>query len=273
MRRFVFAAVLMLGLMQTVSAAPKADAWEFWRAHDAASAQTVDHAPWSRLLASYRSEGQDGIARFAYGRVAPADRAALQAYLASLQATAPRALSRPQQMAYWINLYNAATVETVLARYPVASIRDIRTSPGLFAAGPWGAKILRVENQALSLDDIEHRILRPLWRDPRIHYALNCAALGCPDLGADAFEADRLDAQLDEAARRFVAAPRGVRAGARGLVLSSIYDWFKSDFGAGEAGLRAHLLVYATADTRAALERGAPIVGYGYDWALNAARP
>lgn len=271
MRRILLAVALMLGLNQSAAGAPKAEAWEFWRAHDAASTQSIDHAQWSRLLATYRSEGPDGIARFAYGSVSAADRAALQAYLAALQAVAPRTLSRPQQMAYWINLYNAATVETILTRYPVASIRDIRTSPGLFAVGPWGAKILRVENQALSLDDIEHRILRPLWQDPRIHYALNCAALGCPNLDAEAFEADRLDTQLDAAARRFVASPRGVRVGPRGLVLSSIYDWFKEDFGADEAGLRAHLLGYATAETRAALERGAPIASYGYDWALNAA--
>ncbi|MFN7193460.1 MAG: DUF547 domain-containing protein [Rhodospirillales bacterium] len=271
MRRILLAVALMLGLVQTASGAPKAEAWEFWRAHDATSTQSIDHAQWSRLLATYRSEGKDGIARFAYGSVSVADRAALQAYLAALQAVAPRTLSRPQQKAYWINLYNAATVETILTRYPVASIRDIRTSPGLFAVGPWGAKILRVENQALSLDDIEHRILRPLWQDPRIHYALNCAALGCPNLDAEAFEADRLDTQLDAAARRFVASPRGVRVGPRGLVLSSIYDWFKEDFGADEAGLRAHLLGYATAETRAALERGAPIASYSYDWALNAA--
>jgi len=271
MVRFLLAAFLMLGLVSSATGAPKAEAWEFWRGDDAASTQIVDHAPWSRLLATYRSEGPDGIARFAYGSVSPADRALLQAYLATLQAVAPRRLARPQQKAYWINLYNAATVETVLTRYPVASIRDIRTSPGLFAAGPWGAKILRVENQALSLDDIEHRILRPLWQDARIHYALNCAALGCPNLGPEAFEADRLEAQLDEAARRFVASPRGVRVGPRGLVLSSIYDWFKEDFGAGEAGLRAHLLSYATGETRAALERNAPIISYGYDWALNAA--
>lgn len=271
MVRFLLAAVLMLGLIQTAAGAPKAEAWDFWRAHDAASTQTIDHAPWSQLLATYRSEGSDGIARFAYRSVTAADRASLQAYLAALQAVTPRTLARPQQKAYWINLYNAATVETVLSRYPVASIRDIRTSPGLFAVGPWGAKIMRVENQALSLDDIEHRILRPLWQDPRIHYALNCAALGCPNLGAEPFDADRLDTQLDEAARRFVASPRGVRVGPRGLVLSSIYDWFKEDFGADAAGLRAHLLAFATGDTRAALERGAPIASYDYDWALNAA--
>jgi hypothetical protein len=271
MQRFLLAVLLMLGLVTSASAAPKAEAWEFWRSHDAASTQTIDHAQWSRLLAAYRSEGPDGIARFAYASVSAADRAALQAYLASLQTVAPRTLARPQQKAYWINLYNAATVETVLSRYPVASIRDIRTSPGLFAAGPWGAKILRVENQALSLDDLEHRILRPLWQDARIHYALNCAALGCPDLGAEAFEAEKLEAQLDAAARRFVASPRGVRVGPRGLVLSSIYDWFKEDFGADAAGLRAHLLGYANGETRAALERGAPIISYSYDWALNAA--
>jgi len=269
MFRFAFAAFLMLGLIQTVAAAPKADAWEFWRAHDAAAAQTVDHAPWSRLLASYRSEGQDGIARFAYGRVAPADRAALLAYLASLQTTAPRALSRPQQMAYWINLYNAATVETVLARYPVASIRDIRTSPGLFAAGPWGAKILRVENQALSLDDIEHRILRPFWHDPRLHYALNCAALGCPNLAKNAYEAATAEAMLDAAARAFVNHPRGARIDRGRLFVSSIYVWYADDFGASDTAIVKHIKHYAGPDLLGYLAMIDQISGNDYNWALN----
>lgn len=269
MRRLLLGFALMLGLTQLASAAPKSEPWDFWAPHDAASVEAVDHAQWARLLATYRSEGADGIARFAYGRVTQADRAALQAYLAQLQEIAPRRLGRAQQMAYWINLYNAATVETILTRYPVASIRDIRTSPGLFSSGPWGAKILRVENQALSLDDIEHRILRPFWQDARIHYAVNCAALGCPDLAPEPFAADRLDAQLDAAARRFVAHPRGVRMGPRGLVLSSIFDWFKEDFGGNDAALRAHLLQFAQGETRAALERGVAIASYSYDWALN----
>ncbi len=270
--RLLLAILAILGLGGAAAAAPSSDAWEFWRANDDASVARIDHGEWTRLLAAYRVEAGDGIARFAYGRVTPADRAALAAYLASLQNVPVRGLARNEQKAFWINLYNAATVDVVLAHYPVASIRDIRISPGLFAAGPWGRKLLRIEGQELSLDDIEHRILRPLWRDPRVHYALNCASRGCPDLAARAFDAATLDAALDEAARAFVNHPRAVRRAGEGLALSSIYDWFKADFGADEAGLRAHLLRYATGDARAALESGLRFARYDYDWSLNDAR-
>jgi hypothetical protein len=273
MRRLLLSLLGIFMLTGSLGAAPAADAWRFWEPHDAASTQTLDHAPWTRLLESYRVSGADGVARFAYGRVTRADRSALQAYLAALQAVAVRGLARPEQMAYWINLYNAATIETVLAHYPVASIRDIRISPGLFSSGPWGRKFLRVEGQELSLDDIEHRILRPFWRDPRIHYAVNCASIGCPDLAPQAFTAATLVADLDRAARGFVGHPRAVRIERGRLVLSSIYDWFKEDFGGNAEGLRAHLLRYAQGDVAAALASGVPIASYSYDWSLNDARP
>ena len=95
--------------------------------------------------------------------------------------------SRDEQLAYWINLYNALTVKVILDHYPVKSILDIDISPGWFSIGPWGKKLVAVEGVEISLDDIEHRILRPIWRDPRIHYALNCAAVGCPNLLREAF--------------------------------------------------------------------------------------
>ncbi len=97
-----------------------------------------------------------------------------------LAATSADRLRRAEQFPFWINLYNALTVKVVLDHYPVEIIRDIDISPGLFADGPWGKKLVTVEGEALSLDDIEHRILRPIWKDPRLHYVLNCAALGVP---------------------------------------------------------------------------------------------
>ena len=255
-----------------VQAAPKAELWPRWTAHEPASTLAVDHAAWGRFLGTYLSRGPDGIARVAYGRVTQADRASLQAYLAALQATDVDRFARPAQLAFWINLYNALTVETVLAHYPVATIRDIRISPGLFAAGPWGKKLARVAGEALSLDDIEHRILRPIWRDPRIHYAVNCASLGCPDLATEPFEPARIDAQLDAAAAAFVNHPRGVSFDGARLRVSSIYDWFRYDFGGDAGGVIAHLARHAAPELRARLAGTARISGYFYDWALNDAR-
>ncbi len=165
-------------------AAPSAELWPRWQAHDDASTARIDHSAWDRFLRTYVRLGADGIARIPYGRVAAADREALGRDLSRLAATPISAYSRAEQFAFWVDLYNELTVKVVLDHYPVRSIRDIAISPGLFASGPWGRKLITIEGEGLSLDDIEHRILRPIWRDPRIHYAVNCAALGCPNLQA-----------------------------------------------------------------------------------------
>lgn len=252
--------------------APAAELWPRWLRHDAASTRSVDYRGWAAFLARYVELGPDGITRVDYGGVTPADRRALQAQIEALAAVPVSALSRPEQMAFWINLYNALTVETVLAHYPVASIRDIDISPGLFAQGPWRKKLVRVEGEALSLDDIEHRVLRPIWRDPRVHYAVNCASLGCPNLQPRPFTAHGLDHALDAAAREYVNHPRGLRLTPEGLHVSSLYIWFEEDFGGSEAGVIRHFLAYAAPDTAMRLQEFTAIAGHGYDWALNDAR-
>ena len=249
-------------------AAPEAELWERWTAHDPASTETIDHSAWDGILERFVAPGPDGVARFAYAAAAR-DRAALDAYVDSLARTPVSRYARPEQMAYWINLYNALTVQVVLDRYPVESIRDIDISPGLFSDGPWGAKLVEAEGEALSLDDIEHRILRPVWRDARVHYAVNCASIGCPQLTVAAWTGAALEAQLEAAARAYVNHPRGVSVTENGrLRLSKIYDWFAEDFG-GRDGLAAHLLRFAAPELAAVLAGAPRIAGYEYDWALN----
>lgn len=250
-------------------AAPKAQLWSRWEAHDPASRLAVDHGIWAALLRAYVSTAADGINRFAYGAVSGEDRQRLTAYLRALGDTPVSTLARPEQLAYWINLYNALTVQCVLEHYPVRSIRDIDISPGLFASGPWGAKLVRVEGEDLSLDDIEHRILRPIWKDPRIHYAVNCASLGCPNLEPEPFSAAAMDRMLDAAALAYVNHPRGVSLTGRRLVVSSIYVWFKADFGDSDAGVLRHLKAYASPDLAMELDKRHRIDGHDYDWALN----
>jgi hypothetical protein len=213
----------------------------------------------------------DGRRLVAYRDAGPAERAALEAYLATLSTTPVSRLSRPEQMAFWINLYNALTVKVVLDHWPVRSIRDIDISPGLFADGPWGAQLITVEGEPLALDDIEHRILRPIWRDPRIHYAVNCASMGCPDLALEPYRADRLDAQLDRAGFEFVNHPRAVRIDRAKLFVSSIYHWFKEDFGGNDRAVVAHLCAYAAPALALELQKYDRIDGHAYDWAINAA--
>ena len=272
--RFLLAVGLaMLGACAHAEAAPRADLWARWTAHDPNSSIMVDHAAWDELLARYNVAAADGSRRFAYANVAADDRRRLGAYLDRLAGAAVSRLARDQQRAYWINLYNALTVQVVLDRWPVESIRDISISPGLFSSGPWGKKLATVEGERLSLDDIEHRILRPIWKDARVHYALNCAAVGCPDLQPVAFTAANSEELLERAARAFVNHPRGVAIEeGRRLVVSSIYVWFQDDFGDGtDAGVIAHLARHAAPELKARLDGIARIADHRYDWAINAA--
>ncbi len=250
-------------------AAPKAELWERWTAHQAGSAQDVDHGPWTAFLSRHVAVAADGVARLPYGAIPAADKAALKAYLATLAATPVDSLDRPAQFAFWVNLYNALTVDVVLDHYPVDSIRDIDISPGFFSNGPWGKKLITVAGEQLSLDDIEHRILRPIWRDPRIHYAVNCASIGCPNLLTEAFTVANTEAMLDAAARAYINHPRGASVVDGRLVVSRIYDWFREDFGDSEAGVIAHLRQYAAADLQAKLAGIADIRDHAYDWGLN----
>lgn len=259
----------LLALIPNAWAAPKAELWPRWAANDPASARTVDHAAWGGFLAAHVSTGPDGINRLAYGRVSAADRGSLKAYVGRLAAEPVSTLNRAEQRALWINLYNALTVDVVLDHHPVASIRDIDISPGLFSDGPWGRKLVAIEGENVSLDDIEHRILRPVWRDPRLHYALNCASLGCPNLLAKPFTAANADELLDIAARAYVNHPRGAHVSEGKLVVSSIYAWFEADFGGSDAGVIAHLKRFAAPELRAALDGVTRIDDDAYDWRLN----
>lgn len=255
--------------MSAARAAPRAELWAKWQAHDDASPATIDHGVWDHFLRSYVRLGSDGITRIPYARVSAFDRDRLAADLARLAGVPISTYSRREQFAFWIDLYNELTVKLVLDHYPVSTIKDIAISPGLFSVGPWGRKLITVEGEALGLDDIEHRILRPIWPDPRIHYALNCVALGCPNLQPLAFTAADAEALLDKGARDFVNHPRGAKVTGSELTVSSIYIWYQADFGGTEAGVIEHLRRYARPELASALATIDHISGDGYDWALN----
>lgn len=252
--------------------APNAELWARWTAHEPQATSTVDHTAWNRLLKTYLVRDGSGIHRFAYGNVSEQDKADLDRYVEGLTATPVSQHNRAEQLAFWINLYNALTVQVVLAAYPIESIRDIKISPGLsglFVRGPWGKKLVSVEDEAVSLNDIEHRILRPIWQDPRIHYALNCASIGCPNLALDAFTSATTEGLLEAAARDYVNHPRGVSIEKGTLTVSSIYVWFAEDFGDSDAAVIAHLNRYADADLAKKLSGITEIGGMGYNWKLN----
>lgn len=272
-RRRAAAAVIatVLATAASAAAAPRAELWPVFAPHDAASTRMVDHGPWAYFLAAWLvTDAADSIARVRYEAVTPSARAQLDAYVRSLESIDPATLRRDEQFAYWANLYNAATVALVLRRWPVGSIRQIRLG-GLFSTGPWPTPILNIGGHPVSLDDIEHRILRPIWEDPRIHYAVNCAALGCPDLRKEPWDPQRLDHQLDEAARAFVRHPRAVRFEGETLHLSSLFDWYAEDFGPDGPARARHLARYLPDDIAARLLAFRGRVRYAYDWRINAA--
>lgn len=253
-----------------------------------AAAQAFDHshAAWTTLLKKHVVLLRGGQASQLRHAGMAADRAALKAYLASLSAVGADAFaawSKPQQMAFLINAYNAATVELILTRYPdLSSIKDL----GNLLRSPWKPAWIPLLGQTLSLDDIEHGRLRAKGRydDPRIHFAVNCASIGCPMLREEAYVGDRLDAQLDAQLQRFLAdRTRNRWDGAKGkLLVSKIFDWYGDDFRQGHQGIaslpaffarHADLLADAPAD-RARIRAGSGFdIGFlDYDWALNDVR-
>jgi len=269
-RRSIFILVVLLLLyVPWCHAAPKAKLWKRWQTFDASSSTHLDHKSWDLLLQKYVVTATDGINRFAYGKVTSKDRIQLEKYLADMAVISISRFNRAEQKAYWINLYNALTIRVILDHYPVKSIRDIDISPGFFADGPWGKKLLRVEGEGVSLNDIEHRILRPVWRDNRLHYAVNCASLGCPNLQAAAFTAENTETLLEKGAREYVNHPRGVRIEKGKLFVSSIYEWFKEDFGDSDQGVIAHLKQYAAPALQQQLQKVQRIADDAYNWQLN----
>ena len=252
-----------------------------------ALAQAFDHrhAAWTSLLKKHVVLLDGGKAsQLRYAGMA-ADGVALKGYLAALSAVSASqfdAFSKPQQQAFLINAYNAYTVDLVLTRYPkLNSIKDL----GSLLQSPWKQKFVPLLGATTSLDGIEHDMLRVRGRydDPRVHFAVNCASVGCPMLREEAYVAERLDAQLEEQAQRFVSDRSRNRwnpASGR-LEVSKIFDWYGEDFNLGHRGIASlpgFLARYADrlADTPADRERIAalkvPVSFLDYDWRLNDAK-
>ena len=239
-----------------------------WNAHNPSGTKPIDHSVWNGILKKYVRGSKSGVNRFAYGKVSAADRKALKAYIAKMGKVNIAKKSRKVQLAYWINLYNAATVDVVLDHYPVKSIRDIDIS-GAFSNGPWKKKFIKVRGKLLSLDDIEHGILRPIWRDARIHYGVNCASIGCPNLQRVAYTGKTVDKMLTKGARDYVNSSRGLSVKNGKVTVSKIYEWFAYDFGNSEKGVIKHLLKYAGPKKAAALKKAGRIHKTRYDWSIN----
>lgn len=239
-----------------------------------------DHGVWDALLSDNVVELRGGRATEVNYGAMQEDSSRLKSYLNSL-AVVTRAdfeqWDHAEQLAFLINTYNAWTVDFVLTQYPdIESIKDL----GSFFNSPWSQEIVSLFGEKLSLDDIEHEMIRGWnrYNEPRIHFAVNCAAIGCPALAAKAFTAKNLDSQLDLNTRRFLSdATRNYFSSGR-FYLSKIFDWYEEDFEKGWGGYNSLAEFIAnyqdamelSADATQALATGKIRVRYtSYDWDLN----
>jgi len=252
--------------------------------HAARAGQGFDrsHAAWTTLLAAHvrwNAAGTASTVDYAgFGR----DRAALDAYRTTLAGVTKDELDawpEADRLAFLVNAYNAHTIALVLTRYPdLASIKDL----GGWITSPWRQKFFELLGESRSLDDVEHRMIRAGVgaREPRVHFALNCASVGCPALRPEAYRGDALDAQLADQTRRFLSDRSRNRwdAAAARLGVSKIFDWYGEDFVRAAGSVAKYLAPHAALlsdDTgaRAKIEAGAvPVVFLDYDWALNDAK-
>ena len=245
------------------------DLWEFWNTSDPASKQKIDHSLWSEFITQNVRTDPMKINRVSYAKLSEQSKQKLNQYIDGLTNIKIRKLSKQEQLAYWINLYNALTIKVIIDHYPVQTIRDISISPNWFSVGPWGKKLVQIEGQEMSLDDIEHRVLRPIWSDPRIHYAISCAAVGCPALATETYTADNLERLLNQGAIEYINHPRGVTVSTNGLLVSSLYELFIDDFGGSDEAVLEHLSAYAKPWLKRQIKSVSKIDRYRYDWALN----
>ena len=261
-------------LVETAAITKSKIGFEEFTTFNTASNQKVDHSALDRFLQTYlvSSSANNSVTQGAnlirYAEVSQADHDALNNYIAKLEGIRASELNRDEQLAFWINLYNAKTISVIVENYPTESIRAIKSS-FLDFKGPWNDKSLRVEGVDLSLDNIENKIIRPVFNDPRIHYAVNCAAIGCPNLREKAYKSETLNTVLDEQARAYINNPRGVFIENDRVTASRIFLWYKGDFGENENEVLDHIRTYASPTLRQSLEGIEDIHRFEYDWSLN----
>ena len=246
--------------MKTISIAMTIMIASIWVAGAGVHAAQVDHSSFASLLSRHVKDGVVDYKGF------KDDEAILDQYLEGLAAVDPEQLSADDQFAFYVNAYNAWTIKLILSRYP--DIRSIKDLGSLFSS-PWKKTIVRIDGHLLTLDQIEHDILRKHFKDPRVHFAVNCASKSCPPLQGEPFAGTHLNDQLNRAAKDFINAPRFNRLEGDTLWVSKIFDWFAEDF---QSDVIGYFIKFADAPLRDQLEKnkGRIRVKYlDYDWSLN----
>jgi uncharacterized membrane protein YdjX (TVP38/TMEM64 family) len=234
-----------------------------------AQTKTVDHGAFDQLL---RTHVTNGIVDYEAFAKAPT----FKPYLAMLGTIDPASLGRDERLAFWINAYNAFTIDLINTKGETQSIRNVNKSLGfLKLKGPWSDPFITINGKALTLDNIEHDIIRKQFGEPRIHFALVCAAMGCPPLRSEAYLATRLNEQLQDQGVKFIRqSPSKNRVDVAGktLYVSLIFNYYKKDFGGSPQSVGKYLANWYPAGSpeRAFLEQGQyTFTETTYDWTLN----
>ncbi len=249
-----------------LNSGPDSDQDPFWAQSVETDTTTIDHQLWQQVLDDYLVVSPDGVNKVDYEGIQLESDSALDQYIKYLSGFDPRSLRAAEQMSFWINLYNALTVQLVAKHYPVESIREIGGS--LLSRGPWDDEAIVLAGKSLTLNDIEHRILRPNFRDYRIHFAVNCASIGCPNLMPMVFSPENMEDILQRATKDFLKHPRGIRIENSVAVLSSIFQWYQEDFGEDESEMLSTLAKYLDSPA-ILLSINTSDIEYEYDWRVN----
>ncbi|MEM7109026.1 MAG: DUF547 domain-containing protein [Bacteroidota bacterium] len=226
---------------------------------------TSDTAPshqlWSGLLKKYVTS--EGLVN--YGELVN-ERSTLEKYLELLSNNAPdvEKWTYEEQLAYWINAYNALTVKLIIDNYPVNSIKDLHPLNIPFVSSVWQKKFFKIGGEKMNLDHIEHKILRKQFNEPRIHFAINCASLSCPILLDEAFDPKRLEEQLEQQTVTFINDPNRNTITSQDLKLSKIFSWFKGDFTKNKS-----LIDFINQYSKIVVDRGVDVKYLDYNWKLN----
>ena len=224
------------------------------------SAGTVDHSIYGALLGKYV---KNGVVDYAGLR---REEDAVNLYLDQLEDIDTQDLPKNEQLAFYINAYNAKAIKVVLMGYP--GIKSIKEMGSLWGS-PWRKRLGRIDGELMSLDDIEHQIIRARFKDPRTHFALNCASRSCPPLLSEPYRGDVLDRQLDSSARAFINDPLSNDLEADTLYVSKIFYWYEGDF---QEGVLGFFMKFAEPNLKKQLEERADrikIEYLDYDWSLN----
>ncbi len=230
--------------------------------HNTVNAAPVDHSIFDKLLKKYVND--KGLVNY---KGFKSDVKTLDQYLDMLSKNPPASSwSKNEEMAYWINAYNAFTIKDVVKHYPIESIKDIGSKIQIpFVTTPWAEKFFTIGGEKMSLDNIEHGTLRKKYNDPRIHFALVCASISCPRLRNEAFTADKLDAQLNDQGSDFLNNPAKNKISKDAAKLSKYFDWYKGDFKDGGQSVVKWVNKYSTTK----ITDNTKIDYLDYNWNLN----